>query len=76
METKKIDPQDLKRLQDLNQEAGNIIIWLGQIEIEKSALEAQKTQLLNNFSQLQKIQDEIIKKYGEGTVNLDTGEIK
>jgi predicted nuclease with TOPRIM domain len=75
----KLDSQDLERLQNLNNEINTLALSLGQIELEKAMLETQKSNLLNTFSQLQKSQEELAeelsKKYGNGTINLNTGEI-
>jgi len=77
--TKKIESEDLKRLQDLNTEISNIIVSLGQIELNKAALENQKNQLLANFAQLQQTQEELAndltQKYGDGNIDLASGEI-
>jgi len=77
--TKKIESEDLKRLQDLNTEISNIIVSLRQIELNKAALENQKNQLLANFAQLQQTQEELTndltQKYGDGNIDLASGEI-
>lgn len=79
MKNIKLDSKDLERLQNLNNEINSLVLSLGQIELEKAVLENQKTNLLNTFSQLQNTQEELAKelstKYGDGTINLDTGEI-
>lgn len=75
----KLDSKDLERLQNLNNEINTLALSLGQIELEKAILETQKSNLLNTFSQLQKSQEELAEelseKYGNGSINLNTGEI-
>jgi hypothetical protein len=79
MEKKKLESEDLKRLQTLNNEASNIIVALGQIELEKSLMNNQKLDLLGKFTQLQISQESLSKelgeKYGDGTIDLISGEI-
>jgi predicted nuclease with TOPRIM domain len=74
----KLTPEELIRLQSTNTELSNIAVSLGQIEINKSFLENDKKSLLDRYSQLQKVQEELAteltQKYGEGNIDLTTGE--
>jgi len=71
--------EELNRIQTLNSQISNIVLTLGQIEINKSLLEENKKGLLLNYSQLQKEQDELAseltQKYGDGNIDLATGEL-
>jgi hypothetical protein len=79
MEKKKLESEDLKRLQTLNSEVSNIIVTIGQMELEKSLMENDKVDLLSKFIQLQKSQETLSKelgeKYGDGSIDLSSGEI-
>ena len=70
--------EELNSLQSINEELSNTLLSLGQIEINKSLLEENKQTLLTNFSQLQQKQEklavELTQKYGDGNINLTTGE--
>jgi predicted nuclease with TOPRIM domain len=70
--------EELNSLQSINEELSNTLMSLGQIEINKSLLEENKQTLLTNFSQIQQKQEklavELTQKYGDGNINLTTGE--
>jgi hypothetical protein len=78
MEKIQLTPEELSKLQDLNIKATDIITSLGQIEVQVSFLQANKESLLDNFTQLQQDQDqlatELTQKYGDGTINIASGE--
>lgn len=52
---------------------------INQVVYNMGALEYQKTQLLPQIEELQKVQNELAvelqEKYGEGNINLETGEL-
>jgi predicted nuclease with TOPRIM domain len=76
--TLELTSEELNSLQSINEELSNTLLSLGQIEISKSLLEENKQTLLTNFSQLQQKQEklavELTQKYGDGDINLTTGE--
>lgn len=78
MEKIQLAPEELSRLQDLNNKVAEIIASLGQVEIQMSLLQKNKESLLANFSQLQQEQDqlatELTQKYGDGTIDITSGE--
>jgi predicted nuclease with TOPRIM domain len=78
MESIKLTLEELDKLQHINTELSNVIVSLGQIEINKSLLEENKKSLLANYSQLQKEQGELAteltQKYGDGNIDLITGD--
>tara|TARA_Y100000385_G_scaffold236912_1_gene251212 strand:+ start:2293 stop:2523 length:231 start_codon:yes stop_codon:yes gene_type:complete len=67
----KLSKKELQELKKLQDEGNKLIFSLGQIEAQKTTL----------FSQLQEIQDgrnkigkELQDKYGDGNIDLETGE--
>ena len=78
METIKLSPEELENLNSINEEYTSILISLGRIETEKLSLEKQKQSLTLQFEKLQsKEQDlaaSLTKKYGDGNIDLNTGE--
>ena len=79
MEKKVLTPEELQSLKDLNEKQINLISALGQIEYQTILLNKQKENLKN---QIEIIESENVKlgkilteKYGDGSLNLETGEI-
>jgi hypothetical protein len=79
MSVTKLTPEELKTLQEYQVENNEIVAGLGTIELTIDDLKSQKTQLLENFKKLQLKQNQSAKelqaKYGDGNINLETGEI-
>jgi hypothetical protein len=79
MSVTKLTPEELKNLQEYQIENNEIIAGLGTIELTIDDLQSQKTQLLESFKKLQTQQNQSAKelqaKYGDGNINLETGEI-
>ena len=71
----KLSKEDLKSYQ---QRQNQITFNLGNVDIQKAILEGQRSAILDNLADLQeesnKTAKEMQKKYGEGNVNLETGE--
>ena len=70
--------EELQQLEDLNNERADIITKFGSIEVEIQSLELQKNKLTKTLQELIK-QSELVgqtlqKKYGEGNINIETGE--
>ena len=78
METKILTPEELQTVKNLNDENSSLITQFGMLEMEIQNLELQKLNLVEKLKQLNqastKIGNELEQKYGEGNVNLDTGE--
>jgi hypothetical protein len=74
-----LTPEELKTLQEYQNENNEIVAGLGTIELTIDNLNSQKTELLENFKKLQTQQNQTAKelqaKYGDGNINLETGEI-
>lgn len=78
METKTLTPEELQIIKNLNNERNTLINQFGALEFEIQSLELQKEKLIENLQKLSEASEEIgVKlqnKYGEGNVNIDTGE--
>ena len=78
METKTLTLEELQTVKNLNDENSSLITQFGMLEMEIQNLELQKLNLVEKLKQLNqastKIGNELEQKYGEGNVNLDTGE--
>ena len=74
-----LTPEELKTLQEYQFENNEIVAGLGTIELTIDNLNTQKTELLEKFKKLQTQQNQSAKelqaKYGDGNINLETGEI-
>ena len=74
-----LTPEELKNLQEYQIENNEIVAGLGTIELTIDDLNAQKAELLERFKKLQTQQNQSAKelqaKYGDGNINLETGEI-
>jgi stress response protein YsnF len=78
MENKVLTPEELSKLQELNNKRGELVEKFGVIEINIQDLELQKEQLIEELSQIKKAEIEIgvllQQKYGDVNINLSTGE--
>lgn len=67
----KLSKEELQILKELQTKGNQLIFTLGQIE-------AQKTSIFNQIQEVQNANDKIGKelqeKYGDGNINLETGE--
>ena len=70
--------EEIENLTSLQQQQNDLIFNLGQIEYQLNFLKKQKDQIQQQFIDLEGKQNkgaqEIEKKYGQGTVNLESGE--
>jgi len=70
--------EELNKLASLQKDQDNFIVQLGQIEYQINTLEKQKSIIKQNIESFEneqiKIGDQLKEKYGEGTVNLESGE--
>jgi uncharacterized protein (DUF342 family) len=83
--TKKVTPEDLKKLKDLEETYQRLTIEFGQNYVEKMLTEQHlndilntEEQLRNKYQETEKTQDELhtyfTKTYGEGQINIETEE--
>ena len=74
----KLTKDEIKEIGDIRSSISNVTIAIGETEIAFANLEIRKNELLNNLRKLSEKQNDFAKKledkYGNGNVNLDTGE--
>ena len=79
METKVLTQEELTQLKSLREQQNTLLIDLGSIEYRMALLDQTKNQLKNQVLELERMNNELgaqlTKKYGNGTLNLETGEI-
>ena len=79
MEKKVLTPEELQSLRDLNEKQISLISTLGQIEYQIILLNKQKKNLKNQIEIIEsenvKLGKTLTEKYGDGSLNLETGEI-
>lgn len=84
-ENKKLEQEEIQSIMNLRQKMSDKVVHFGEIEVEMHLaeqridfLQTQKKMLKEEFAQMQesekKLADELNAKYGEGNLNLDTGE--
>lgn len=78
MEKIVLSKEELDNLTQLQNEQNEFVLKLGQIEYQISTLEKFKRDLKHNIENFEdkqvKVGNELNKKYGEGTINLENGE--
>lgn len=76
--TIKLSEEELQKLKDFNEKRNQITSNLGRVDIQKAILEGQRSMILENLAKLQEEENTVGKelqdKYGEGNIDLDTGE--
>jgi hypothetical protein len=79
METKVLTQEELTQLRNLKEQQQNLLMDLGSIEYRMSLLEQTKSNLKSQVLELEKLNNQLgaqlTEKYGNGTLNLETGEI-
>ena len=79
METKILTQEELTQLRDLQNQQNDLILNLGSIEYRMSVLEQTKIELKSQVLEIEKMNSklgaELTEKYGNGNLNLETGEI-
>lgn len=79
METKVLTQEELTQLKSLREQQNTLLIDLGSIEYRMALLDQTKNQLKNQVLELERMNNELgaqlTEKYGNGTLNLETGEI-
>ena len=75
----KLSKEELEVLKSYQLKQNNITFKLGNVDIQKAILEGQRSNILEELANLQeesnKTAKELQKKYGEGNINLETGEL-
>lgn len=70
---KKLTSEELQTVKNIKQEYTNLAFALGELEIQKVMLLDTQRDLIAKEKQLAK---QLQEKYGEGTIDLETGEVK
>lgn len=71
-QTIKLQKEELQNIKDAQTKITQLIYGLGQLEVQKTNV---LTQLENAQVEQNKLGKELQDKYGEGNINLETGEI-
>ena len=78
MEKKVLTQEEISKIKKLKQQFEDLTITAGNVEIQIMNLQLQKDQIKSNLQQLQQqekvIAQELEKKYGDGTISLESGE--
>ena len=75
----KLSKEELETLQSYQNQQNQITFNLGQVDIQKAILDGQRGAILEELADLQeksnKTAKELQDKYGEGNIDLKTGEM-
>jgi len=78
MEKKVLTQEEIDKIKKLKDQFEDLTINAGNVEIQIMNLQLQKDQIKSNLQQLQQqekvIAQELEKKYGDGTISLESGE--
>lgn len=79
MENKQVTKEELEKLKEIQNENDNSVIELGRVGYQMAILKEQKRQIEQNILALQikesEFSKELVKKYGNINVDLETGTI-
>jgi hypothetical protein len=78
METIKLTQEEIDSLKSIQEANNNLMINFGQLEMTFQSLQLQKESLIGTLANLKNKETEIgtklQEKYGNGNINLETGE--
>lgn len=78
METKKLTEKQIEEIKEIQIKYQSIAQEFGNIELQKISLEVRKKTALEFLNEIQeqekKLAEEIKTQYGDGSINLETGE--
>ena len=72
MAEKQLTPEELQQVKSLQEQSQQVTIQLGTLEIKKMQLKDQIKNLQQQEEQLEKYLSD---KYGNGTLDIDTGKL-
>jgi len=79
MEKKVLTQEELQSLKDFQTREENLIVIFGQIAYQQQTLDEQQDQAIQEKEKFDKERSDfassLTSKYGNGTINIDTGEI-
>ena len=74
----KLSKEQLAKLKDFKVKNDQIVLQLGQVDVQRAILEGQRGVILEKLAELQEesksTAEDLQKKYGDGNINLETGE--
>jgi septal ring factor EnvC (AmiA/AmiB activator) len=78
-EVKKLTTEELEAVKSIKNEYTNLALSLGELELQAANIAKEKQRLLTTQSELTEKEIELSKtlteKYGNGTIDIETGEI-
>tara|TARA_B100000900_G_scaffold398393_1_gene399703 strand:- start:3423 stop:3671 length:249 start_codon:yes stop_codon:yes gene_type:complete len=78
MDKKVLTKEEIKELSLLQEEQNQLVLGLGNVEYQQNYLNKSKEEILEKLNILEnkqvQVAQELEKKYGRGTVNLESGE--
>ena len=78
MEPKKLTQEEVTKLKDLQSQFQELVIILGNLEVQTMDINLRKEELKNSLTSLKQqetvLAKELEEKYGNGSISLDTGE--
>ena len=79
MEKKVLSQEELQTLKDFQIKEENLVIRFGQIAYQMQTLEEEQDKVIDQKEKFEKeradFASNLTSKYGNGTINIDTGEI-
>jgi hypothetical protein len=70
--------EELEKLKQIQNDLSTLVTNLGSVEFQIQQSKLSKSKILSNLANVRQYQDELgaelTKKYGNGTVDMDTGE--
>ena len=77
--SKKLTTEELQQIRDLKQEYNSLTVTLGEVVLQKANIEDEYNRLLDSrkeiYNKEQVLAKQLQDKYGEGSINLETGEV-
>ena len=78
MKNKKLSEKELQPLKEYQEKINIIIVSLGKLDLQINSLENTKKDLIKEYQELEILQQktalELQNKYGEGNIDLESGE--
>jgi len=78
MENQKLTSEEIQRVLKVQQDTNDIVVELGQVELALHNLQIRKEGIKLRLDELRKeelsLGQELTNKYGDGRINLDSGE--
>ena len=75
----KIEDNEIKEIKKSVEDHKNLFLKLGEVNYQLDKLRTQKKLIIESIDKLlqdrNKTMDNLTKKYGKGTLNIDTGEL-